>query len=255
MTEHAPDRVWSGIDIPKTLAGAIAAVCAAVIGSFLGVAGTLVGAAVASVVGSVGTEIWHRSIRKGTQKLQTSLVPTFVKAPAAVGTPEVAAATEEDSPSHVVPEDERSSVNKLRWKRIALAAGALFVLSIGALTAVELVAGRSVASMVGHGSSGTTTLSSVTGGSSKGDDKQPASTSTSPTPGPTSTTGEQGGSASTAPTETTDGGTPTSTATSPTTEAPTTDAPDTTTTGGTGQTDQKQSDQKIAPDSGGDNAQ
>ena len=35
MTEHAPDRLWSGIDIPKTIAGALAAVCAAVIGSFL----------------------------------------------------------------------------------------------------------------------------------------------------------------------------------------------------------------------------
>ena len=44
MTAQAPDRIWSGIDIVKTLAGALAAVCAAWIGSFLGVAGTVAGA-------------------------------------------------------------------------------------------------------------------------------------------------------------------------------------------------------------------
>src|SRR4051794_28077138 len=122
MSEHTPDRVWSGIDIPKTVAAALAAVCAAVVGSYLGVAGTLVGAAVASVVGSVGTEIYQRWFSKGAKKLQT-LAPAFVTAPAAVGTPAVAAATEEDSPSHTVPEAER---RKIRWGRVALIAGVLF---------------------------------------------------------------------------------------------------------------------------------
>src|SRR3712207_3098225 len=104
MTEHAPDRLWSGIQLSKVVAGTLAAVSAAVIGSFLGVAGTLAGAAIASIVGSVGTEIYQRSLDRGAKKLQT-LAPTFVKAPAAIGTPEVAAATEEDSPSHTVPEE------------------------------------------------------------------------------------------------------------------------------------------------------
>ena len=99
MTTEAPDRLWSGIDLTRILGGALAAVCAAVAGSFLGVAGTLVGAAVASVIGSVGTEIYSRSINKGTKKLQSTLAPTFIKAPAAVGTPPVEAATDEDSPS------------------------------------------------------------------------------------------------------------------------------------------------------------
>src|ERR1043165_3009221 len=101
MSEHAPDRIWSGIEITKVIAGTLAAVTAAVIGSFLGVAGTLAGAAVASVVGSVGTEIYQRSLNRGAKRLG-SIAPTFVKVPAAVGTPPVAAATEGGSPSPTV---------------------------------------------------------------------------------------------------------------------------------------------------------
>jgi hypothetical protein len=144
MAEHAPDRIWSGINIPKTIAGALAAVCAAVVGSFLGVAGTLIGAAVASIIGSVGTEIYERSIKKGGQKLQT-LAPAFIKAPAAVGTPPVAAATEEDSPSHLVPPRPQ-----IRWKRVALLAAAVFVVTMGTVTVVELFTGKSLASSVGN---------------------------------------------------------------------------------------------------------
>jgi hypothetical protein len=157
MTEPAPDRLWSGIDIPKTLAGALAAVCAAVVGSFLGVAGTLVGAAVASIVGSVATEIYHRSLRKGAKKLQT-LTPAFVKVPAAVGTPEVAAASEDDSPSHTVPD---GPPRQIRWGRIAMIAGALFVLAMGSLSIAELLAGRSVASAVGNDTKARTTWSGI----------------------------------------------------------------------------------------------
>ena len=98
MSEHAPDRIWSGIDVPKTIAGVLAAVTAAVIGSFLGAAGTLAGAAIASVVGSIGTEIYRKLVHRGQQKI----VSTFVTAPAAVGTPAVAAAADE-SPSQPEP--------------------------------------------------------------------------------------------------------------------------------------------------------
>src|SRR3954466_13554107 len=123
MTERAPDRVWSGIDIPKTIAGVLAAVSAAVVGSFLGVAGTLVGAAVASLIGSIGTEIWARSIKRGGEKLQQTVAPAFIKAPAAIGTPEVAAATEDEAPSHTVPEAPRKEI---QWKRVWLGGGGGF---------------------------------------------------------------------------------------------------------------------------------
>jgi hypothetical protein len=222
MTEHAPDRLWSGIDIPKTIAGALAAVCAAVIGSFLGVAGTLIGAAVASVIGSVGTEIYHRSIQKGTKKLHNTLAPTFVKAPAAVGTPEVAAATEDDSPSHLVPPEP----GRIRWGRVAVIAGALFVLAMGSLTVAEIVTGKSAASTVGNTSSTGTTVGSVFRGG--------GSSTRTPTPAPSQSTSEEQGTPSedqtSEPTEAPATTEPTAPATEPTTVAPTTQAPQSTPT-------------------------
>lgn len=227
MAEQAADRVWSGIDIPKTLAGALAAVCAAVLGSFLGVAGTLVGAALASIVGTVGTEIYHRSIKKGTEKL-SEIAPTFVRAPAAVGTPDVAAATEEDKPSETVPEAQRGGI---RWKRVALITGAVFVLAMIALLAVELLAGKSMASLVGHDSGGRTTFSSVVTGDGGGSsEEQPAPVvSETPSTSTDGTDGTESGTPTTGPTDSTEtspAGTPTTT---PTT-APDTGTPD----GGTG---------------------
>lgn len=195
MTEQAPDRVWSGIDVSKTIAGALAAVCAAVIGSFLGVAGTLVGAAVASIIGSVGTEIWARSIRKGREKLQ----PAFIKVPAAVGTPDVAAATEDDSPSHTVPDGPKRQIH---WKRVWLVAGVAFVLAMGSLTVFELISGKSLASAVGNSTGATSTVGGLLNPGSGG--KTPAvTTSPTPTVAPTSDSGRT------------------------TTEAPATDAPTT----------------------------
>jgi hypothetical protein len=163
MTEHAPERIWSSIDIPKTIAGVLAAVSAAVVGSFLGVAGTLAGAALASIVGSVGTEVYHRLVDRGHQKIKS----TFVTAPAAVGTPAVAAA-EDESPSF--------TPRRTRWSRVALVAGALFVLAMGTLTAFELVSGKSAADAVGHSAGATTTVGQVLGGDKKDDGPAPSST-------------------------------------------------------------------------------
>ena len=225
MSEQAAERIWSGIDIGKTLAGALAAVCAAVIGSFLGVAGTLIGAALASIIGTVGTEIYHRSIKRGAAKLHT-LAPTFVTAPAAVGTPEVAAATDEDKPSETVPEAERSPGRKIRWKRVALIAAGVFVLAMGSLTLVELFAGKSVASMVGNTSSGSTTFGSVTGGGNdQPQDRAPVQQpSTGPSTGATEPTDGGSAPAGTPTTEPTGtpatGGTTTEPTGTPTTGAP-----------------------------------
>lgn len=221
MAEQAQNRTWSGINIPKIIAGALAAVCAAVVGSYLGVAGTLVGAAVASIIGSVGTDIYERSIKKGGQKLQT-LAPAFIKAPAAVGTPPVAAATGEDSPSDTVPPGRQ-----IRWRRVALLAGVVFVLAMGSLTAVELFTHKSVASMVGNDTKAGSTVGGLldpgTGGA-------PAPSEAPPSDGPTATTPPAVAPATTGPATPTPTVTTTPTTgptTEPTTVAPTTDAPPT----------------------------
>ncbi|MFI5893444.1 hypothetical protein ACIA5D_25405 [Actinoplanes sp. NPDC051513] len=177
MTEHAPDRVWSGIDIPKTIAGLLAALSAAVIGSYLGVAGTLAGAAVASLIGSVGTEVYQRSIHKGAKKLQG----TFTAAPAAVGTPPVAAA----DTTVALPAMNASRPGTIRWKRVAIVAGALFVLAMGTLTAAELISGRSIADATRGGAGDRSTVSSIFG-----DDSGKSGKSEKPAPASSSDSGE-----------------------------------------------------------------
>jgi hypothetical protein len=189
------------------------------------VAGTLVGAAVASIIGSIGTEIWTRSIKRGGETLHKTVAPAFVKAPAAVGTPEVAAATEEELPSHTVPETPKQ---RIRWKRVWLVAGALFVLAMGSLTVFELISGKSVASTVGNNTGATSTWGGLLNpGSST---KTTPATTTTPTATVTPTGGDDTTSteapATTSPTSpagvsnTSGGGQTTTEPTQPATEAP-----------------------------------
>jgi hypothetical protein len=159
MSERAaPERIWSGIDIFKVAAGTLAAVAAAVIGSFLGVAGTLIGAAVASVVGSIGTEVFQKSLNQGYARLRGTR-PGGETA----GTPLAAAATPADAaiPVHGEPATHAVPVTgaphlpavespaRPRWRRVVVAAGAFFVLAMGGIFAVEAVAGEPLAALVG----------------------------------------------------------------------------------------------------------
>jgi len=230
MTEQAPEKIFSGINIPKVLAGALAAVCAAVVGSFLGVAGTLIGAAVASIVGSVGTEVYERSLQRGAKKLQT-LAPVFVKAPAAVGTPEVAAATEEDSPSHTVA--GTTYQRKIRWGHIAAAAAGVFILAMGSITLYEWIAGEPLAAAVGASSDKGTTVGNKLG-NNKSSDQEPA-----PATSTTSVDRQPNGDVTTTPTTDATPTAPTSQepTTAPTTADPTGDTPQSTTDPGSGDGD------------------
>ncbi|MGA5304804.1 hypothetical protein ACPCHT_33185 [Nucisporomicrobium flavum] len=247
MSEQAPDRLWSGIQISKVVAGTLAAVAAAVLGSFLGVAGTLAGAALASVVGSVGTQLFDNSLKRGTKTLQT-VAPAFIKVPAAVGTPPVAAATEEEKPSHTVPQEPGRFA--IRWKPVLVGAATVFIVAMGAIFALEASAGRSLASMTGHGSSAGTTLTSLV--SSKSDSKQdkPATTpSESPAPDE-SPTPDSSTTESPEPGATTDTPEPTGTTTAPeepTTTEPATEAPQQTDPAGGGDQQFDQQGQQQDP--------
>jgi hypothetical protein len=212
VSEKESAGLLSGIDVPKVIGGTLAAVSAAVVGSFLGVGGTLAGAAIASLIGSLGTEIYTRPISRGAKRLQ-ALAPAIVRAPAAVGTPPVAAATEEDSPSHLVPPAARQ---KVRWRRVILVAGGLFLLTMASLTVAELVTGGSVASTVGHSGGSRTTITGVLsgGGASPAPGGRPSATPTgTPTgtqpattrsvqPSTQATTTASTGATTTAPTQT-----------------------------------------------------
>jgi len=215
MSERTPDRFWSGIDITKLVAGTLAAVSAAVIGSFLGVAGTLIGAAVASLVGGIGTELYEKSLKRGVSRIKARPGQPPVTAPAAVGTPAVAKpSTETETPGHFdpVPQTGATRARRPRWQLVAVPAMAFFALAMGTLFAVESFAGQSLPSMVGASSSRTTTVGSVVGAGKKAE----------PTTRP-----------STEPTEESDGeqpaGEPTGTQ-QPDSDATTSPAPDATTT-------------------------
>jgi hypothetical protein len=143
--------------------------------------------------------------------------------PAAVGTPGVAAATEDDSPSHTVPEAARKQI---RWKRVWLLAGVAFLLAMGSLTAFELVSGKSLASAVGNDTGATSTVGGLLNPGTGTRTTTPA-VSTSPTPDVSPTADPGSGTttteapATTSPTSPAD---PNSATTEPTTPA-TTEAP------------------------------
>ncbi|MEV6595683.1 hypothetical protein AB0M36_02340 [Actinoplanes sp. NPDC051346] len=195
MSEQAPDRLWSGIQISKVIAGTLAAVAAAVLGSYLGVAGTLAGAALASVVGSVGTELFNNSLKRGTRQLQT-VAPSFIKAPAAVGTPPVAAATEQENPAHIVPPRAR---RRIRWGHAALAACALFALSMGAVSLIEAFTDKPISATVRQTSGTGSTL--FGGRSDTGKDEKKPKTSVPSPDSPTEETSTPDPSTSEAPTD------------------------------------------------------
>jgi hypothetical protein len=116
--------------VPKLLAGALAAITAAVLASFFGVDGTLIGAALGSVVVASGEALYTRSLASAHTLARRSL-------PRRVG----AAASEEGaSTAHPQP---------LRWRRVVVAAVAAFGIAVAAITGTEVVAQRPLASLVG----------------------------------------------------------------------------------------------------------
>ena len=204
MTQDPEDRRSDPIQVkfslPQLTGGALAAATAALVGSQLGVAGTIFGAAVASVIGGVagtlysaGLDRTHRrvteAIRRGYDRvLDADEVDTQVLAavnataplspgdPAAVSGEESAAeATAVDLqpvPAVAAPADDRR-------RKILVAMGisvaAIFVVAMLVITAIELGLGRSL-----DGSS-TTTI---------GGARRPAPTATVskvPTPSPSLT--------------------------------------------------------------------
>jgi hypothetical protein len=201
MTEQRPDRSWAGIDIVKLVAGTLAAVSAAVVGSFLGVAGTLIGAAVASLIGTVGTEVYARSLNRGYTRLRhTYAGPPLAPEPA----PDPPPTTSGREYARTRP----------RWKSVAVVTAAVFVLAMGAVSAVELLAGRSVSSMFGNPSGGGTTISSVgrKAAPTPAPTRAPSPTATPPSAGPSAPTSTPTAAASERPAPST----PTPTAGAPT---------------------------------------
>ncbi len=118
--------------VPKLLAGALAAVTAAVLASFFGVDGTLIGAALGSALVALGEALYTRSLASAHTLARRSLLRREDAGPAAS---KDAAGTAHSQP--------------LRWRRVAVAAVLAFGIAVGVITGVEAVAQQPLASLFG----------------------------------------------------------------------------------------------------------
>ena len=159
------DKPKSSLSITQVVAGALAAMTAAALGSRLSVAGTVVGAALASVVAAVASTLYSASLRRTTQGVSAVLVkvrPGSTSAtagadalPAAAGTTVADEAADDwvlpTSPDDPATRTATPARGRIGWKQVVVAAALMFAVTALVLTGLELVTGRALS-----GGSGTT---------------------------------------------------------------------------------------------------
>lgn len=170
------------LSVPQVAAGALAAVTAAILGSNLGVAGTISGAAAASVITSVSSSLYQRWLERGGQKVRTA-IPTLTKplsqpgdgaptrpfgAPLPPAGPQQRmtdpdpGATQLTSvagePEGPVPPSRKHG--RVRWLAAGLGAAAVFAIAMFLVTGFEAIAGQPL----GGGSERGTSVGQLLGG-------------------------------------------------------------------------------------------
>lgn len=165
-----PETPVLGISATQVAGSALAAVSAAVSGSWLGVNGTLIGAAVASIVGTIGSAMYTYSLQRGSHVVRRGAVVPRLRGPR--GLIEDGAAGEQQPPGQPpasqTPPVRRTPVSGLArgwralpWGRITLGAATVLVVALGTLTVVEGLAGKPVSSFATGEDGGGTTLGRV----------------------------------------------------------------------------------------------
>jgi hypothetical protein len=199
------------LSIPQLLAGGLAAASAAVVASWLGVAGTVTGAVVASIVAAVSTALYKHSLERSSQVIRETL-PVLPDRYRSAYFNNAASETTKIEPAKRPRRRTGSSpaaARHIRWGAVAISAVLTLVVGFGMLTAVEGVLGKPV-----EGGGGRTTVGRIFshGGSHHHGDTTPS------TPPPSTSTGETSSVPSTTAPDTT----------APTTQPPATTAPETT---------------------------
>ena len=214
--EHGTNRLE--IKPTQVAAGALASVTAAVLGSKLGVAGTVAGAGLASVVGTVGASLYERSIHAAKDRVTSRIKQEE---------PPVGASHDAETVRLLVAPPKREA-GKRRWPMLVAATAAAFVIGMGVLTVVELVDGHATS-----GDGNRTTVGALFG--PQGQTSTPHPSSTAPTSTATSTTSSTAPTttSSTPPPSSTTSSEPTTTSWSTTTVTTTTQQQPTGTSGGT----------------------
>lgn len=196
-----PQRQRLELSIPQLLAGGLAAASAAVVASWLGVAGTVTGAVVASIVAAVSTALYKHSLERSSQVIRETL-PVLPVLPdryrnahlngnahldhAGSETAKIGARRPPRPRSGASP----TAARRIRWGAVAVSAVLTLIVGFGMLTVVEGVLGKPV-----EGGGGRFTVDRILGhgGSNHSDNTKPktpapSSTSTSDTSSVPSTT-------------------------------------------------------------------
>ena len=153
-----PDDITRKTELNPThlAAAALAAMTSAVLGSELGVAGTIIGAAGASVITTVGTAVYESSLQRSKDRVR-SLAPT----PRPLPSPQKVSRTERSHPAAAdatvsdeqltqdidggpQPADRSRRVATLRWGAAVVAALGTFLLAMILITGFEWASGQTV---------------------------------------------------------------------------------------------------------------
>jgi len=181
------------LTLTQIAAAALAAVTAAVLGSRLGVAGTVIGAAIASITTTTANAVYQHSLERSLRRSRERLAAATRPRTAAARAPSTSAAAPSAPPTSAPPAtrirdagsgaDERQHGGELpvrsgdgARRRFAVAAGALaaFGLALVVVTGLEAVRGEPLSG------GGGTTVGRVFGDATAPADRDPGGPSTPP---------------------------------------------------------------------------
>jgi hypothetical protein len=221
-TPAAPKKA-AELSLTKVLAGAGAAATTAVLGSFYGADGTVYGAAIGSVASTVVTTVYQRSLDRTRETLVARVRPRVTGrggAGADAATVVLPRPPVDGTPPGDVQPDAPARPRRPRWVLWVGATVLIFVISMVAITGIELAKGSTITG----GASGTSVGKVVAPQKSDKSDEESGGADTSATESPT---------------------------TAPKSSATTTPAPDAGQT--TGDTQQQDGEQQLAPGGAGSN--
>ncbi|MCX5011236.1 hypothetical protein OG765_09565 [Streptomyces sp. NBC_00555] len=150
-----PEKKKLDLSAAQVAGSSLATVAAALLASKLGVYGTILGAGVVSVVATAGGPVIQHFFRRTGDQLRETARPRARQVPL----------PGEPGPCEEFGEATVHGTRVRGWKRTAVAAGAVFAISLGVLGSYEAIAGTSVSA------DGGTILS---GGTRKASDHQPS---------------------------------------------------------------------------------
>lgn len=169
VRDEPADRVQ--LSLPQVAGSSLAALSAAVVCSYFGVAGTIIGTAVTSAVVTIGSALYAYSLRR-TQARLRRLHQAGAAAPPVTAVLRTAQG------------QGKRLLRRIPWRIVLLGTANVFVFAIAFVTGLEAILGRSLSSELGvsHGGSHQTTLNSIFGSGHK-----KKATPSTPTPSPTPT--------------------------------------------------------------------